>query len=462
MKRLALLLTIFIMALSVPLQASAASLYEVRKALKDNYYGELTGDIYDAQTINELMSMVKDPYTVYFTAEEYRQFFQSIEQQMVGIGVVIEANEKGVYISDVLNGGPASAAGLKAGDIITRVDNISLVGMSINNAVQYITGPENTSVTLTILRTDGTTNTLTLIRKTIQSPNVVSSLLYGNVGYIYLASFSDTAAKEVSDAIGQLKKAGATRFIFDIQKNGGGYVDTAIDMISLFPNAVNAFELIDNSGRYIYSISDSMSTEARYYNKFPQQVALLIDGGSASASEMTAAAVKDQQLAKIYGKTSYGKGLMQNIEGFQDGSALKVTSAEFRSPNGHVINKVGVKPDNETATPIQAAHFDLVKAQLKNYKALPALTDVPTTKTFTISFSKDVQASTVTNNIELVALGGQKIEISKAVKGSKITVTPATALLPGAQYALIVHPTMKDTKGKALKAGTYMQITVAK
>lgn len=462
LKRFALILTVLFIALSVPLQASAASLYEVRQAVKNYYYGEVNGDLYDAQSIEELMQMIKDPYTVYFTQEEYRQFFQSIEQETVGIGVVIETHEKGVYITDVLANGPASSAGLKSGDIITHADSVSLVGMDLSSAVSYITGNENTSVTLTILRNDGSSNTVTLVRKTIQSPNIVSSLLYGNVGYIHLASFSKNAAKDVSNAIGNLKKQGASKFIFDLQNNGGGYVDTAIDIISLFPNAKNAFVLLDVDGITTFSVKDNMSYIARSYHKFPTDVSLLINGASASASDMTAGAVKAQKLGTIYGSTSYGKGLMQELIEFRDGSALKVTTAEFRTPNGNVINKIGIKPDVVTRTPIETAHFDIIKSQLTKFKELKPLQNVPQNKTFTITLSKDVNVKSVANAIELVKLGGQKINITTKVVGSKITVTPKQSLTADSQYILVVHPTIKNTQGKALKTGSFLHITVAK
>lgn len=461
MRKLALIFTVLFMALSVPLQASAASLYEVRQILKNEYYGEIDGDIYDAQSIEELMKMMKDPYTVYMTKEQYIQFNQSIEQEIVGIGISIDEHEKGVYISEVFNNGPAQSAGLKPGDIITHADGTSLAGMPLNNAVTYITGAENTSVSLTILRADGSSNELSIIRKTIQMPNVVTSLLAGNVGYIYLASFSENGAKEISNAIGNLKKQGATSFIFDLQNNGGGVVDTAIDIISLFPNAVKAFMLHDAAGIDAVNVN---SNRTRYYNKFPssKHVSLLINGGSASASDMTAAAVKDQKLAKIYGSTSYGKGLMQGMYLFRDGSALKVTIGEFRSPNGSVINNVGVEPDVETKTAIQDAHFDLLKNNLSNYKELKSLTNVPTTKTFTVKLTHKADANSLQNAFELVMLGGQKVDVSTKITGTSISITPIEKLQPGAHYALIAHPTLKNVKGKTLKQGNYTKISVAK
>lgn len=462
MKKLSILVMIFIMALTVPLQASAASLYEIRKILREDYYGEFSGDIFDAQTIQELMSMVKDPYTVYFTSDEYRQFYQSIEQQTVGIGVVVNAHEKGVLVSEIISNGPAANAGIKAGDIITQANNVSLVGLPLNEAISHITGAENTTVSLQILRADGSTQSLSIVRKTIQTPNIVSSLLHGNVGYIYLASFSDNGALEVSNAVRKLKQLGATSFILDLQQNGGGYVETAIDLMSLFPNAQNAFQLIDHSGTYLYTIEDEKTYGAKYYEKFTKDVAVLINSGSASASEMLAAAVKDEKLATLYGSKSYGKGSMQNIEPFRDGSALKVTIAEFRSPMGNKINQVGILPDVATATPIEAAHYDLMTKPLTNYKELPALKDVPTSKQFTITFSSAIDASTLPESIELIELGAQAVTIETTVTNNKVVITPTEPLQQSKQYALIVHPTIKNEKGKLLKAGKYMHITVAK
>lgn len=457
------LFSILILALSLPLQASAATLYDVRQSIKNFYYGEITGDIYDAQSIEELMSMIKDPYTVYYTKDEYIQFSQSIEQETVGIGVTVEEHEQGVYISGIINSGPAQKAGLAIGDIITHVNGTSVVGMPLSEAISYITGEPNTTVTLNLLRTNGSHQTVTIVRKSFQLPNTVSAMLYGNVGYISLATFSSTAAREVSKAIGSLKKSGAKEFILDLQNNGGGYVDVAIDIMSMFPNTKIAMNLHDKDGVTPISVTDYMSYEAKAYNKFPTgKVSLLINGASASASDMTAGAVKDQNAAKLYGTTSYGKGLMQSIEEYNDGSALKVTIAEFRTPKGDVINNIGIEPHVVTQTPIASSHFDIIKKSLTKHKELPSLTNVPKSKTFTLSLTKEVQANSVEKSIELVQLGGQKVDITTKVNGSKITITPVKPLDVGSQYTLIVHPTLKDAKGKTLKKGSYMHITVQK
>lgn len=461
MKKIFVLIPILLFSILYPLQASAASLSEVRSYVKNNYYGDINGDIYDATTINELMGML-DPYSVYFTKDEYSSFFQSIENETVGIGVVVSPHAKGVLVSQVIDGGPAAKAGLKAGDIITMANGVSLAGLSSDQAVNYIKGSEGTAVVLKVQHEDGSEDTYNLVRQTIQIPNVTSQLLYGNVGYIYMSSFSENGAKEVSNALKALKAKGAKQFIFDLRDNGGGYVTTAIEVISLFPKAKYAFYQHDANGVYLIEVADYLSYAASQYSKFSGNTSLLINGFSASASDMTAGAVKDQKLAKIYGSTSYGKGLMQTVDTFRDGSAIKLTIAEFRTPKGNIINKVGIKPDVETTTPLEAAHRDMITANLLGYKQMTSLTNVPTTKTFTVALSKNAATTVDANAIELVQLGGKNVAVTTKVNDSKISVTPVSKLEAGAQYMLIVHPKIKSPEGKLMKHGYYVDISVAK
>ena len=461
MKKIALLVSAIVFAFIVPLQTYAASLSEVRSYVKNNYYGDINGDIYDASTIDELMNML-DPYSVYYTEEQYNDLIYSLNNELIGIGIVVDIHEQGVYIAEVLKDGPAYTAGLQIGDIITHADGVSLAGMPLSNALNYIKGAVNTVVQLKVLHKNGSTQSHSLTRKVIKVSTVEQELLYGNVGYIYLSSYTEDAGQLVSNAINNLTKAGATHFIFDIRDNGGGYVNAALDIISLFPNAVNGFLQLDAGGKYLITLNDYLQPYAKRFSKFTANTSLLINGNSASASDMTAGAVKDQNLAKIYGSTSYGKGLMQTIDTFHDGSAIKLTIAEFRTPNGNVINKTGIKPDVETQTPLEDAHFDAITSRLAKYKSVQSLANVPTSKTFTVTLSDNVSSSITNDSIEFVQLGGSKVEIQTKVQNNKINVTPTKPLQAGAQYVLIVHPTIKNSKGKKLASGSYMHITVAK
>lgn len=435
----------------VPVSASASPLNEVKSYVESFYVGEIEGDLQNAASVEQVIDML-DPYSAYFTAEEFEEFLNSIEMTSIGIGVVIEEHDKGIYIVDVIQGASAEQAGIAIGDIITQIDGKSTVQMTTSQASSLILGAENTSVTLTVLKPNGQSVTKTIVRKPFSLPNVYSRMLYGNVGYIALASFSTDAAGLIKKAIRELTNNGATSFILDLQNNGGGYVSAAEEVIGLFPNAKEAYAYEDASGSYIIR-------SKRQSVQFPKDTRVLINRYSASASEMTAAALADQKAAILYGEKSYGKGTMQSFYELSDGSYLKLTMARFSGPSTTTINQVGVKPHIEApGNAAYKAHYDAVEAAFPAYKELASLKDVPTNKTFTVNFNHDL--STVpADAIDLVQLGGEKIEADLEIQGSKVLVKPKQALTSGGHYMLVVHPSIKGTDS-TMKKGSYLYITV--
>lgn len=453
MKKFVPFLLSLLIVLTLPLQTLAATLDDVISIVESDYVGDIKGNLNNAKSIDDVIEML-DPYSAYFTAEEYQAFMNSVDLKTVGIGVVIEKNEKGILIVDVIENGSAKQYGIEAGDIITAIDGKSTVDISTEEAQTLILGEENTKVELTVLKKDGTTTHIELTRQSFSLPNVTKELLYGKVGYIALSSFSEDGAKLVKEAYNDLVAQGATSFILDLQYNGGGYVSTAEELIGLFPNAPYAYKLK-------YSTGSEMVRAINQEVKFPKNTRLLVNRYSASASEMTTAAVIDQDAAIVYGEQTYGKGTMQGFYQFQDGSVLKLTVGEFFGPKGTVVKNVGLTPDIvTTSNPIYQAHFDSIVANLSNYKKLPSLENVPTTKTFKVTFNKGIQQNITENAVELVELGGDKVEVSLKATNNQLEVKPVEPLKAGAQYILIFHPTVKDTNSKTLKAGQYLHITV--
>lgn len=452
-KRLSLLL-FFILCLTLPFTAFAAPLDEAKQIVKDNYVGDVSGDIDQAATVQELMNML-DAYSTYFTPDEFDAFINSVELTSVGIGVVIEKVDAGIKITELINGGSAKSAGLLAGDIITAVDGISLTALTADQASSLIKGKENTTVSLTILREDGSILTKTLIRKAFSLPNVTTKLLYGNVGYISLSSFSNDTASLISNAIRELKGKGAQSFILDLQNNGGGYVTAAEQLIGMFLNAKNAYKLKENSGT-------SMVRALKQSVTFPENTKVLVNKLSASSSEMTVAALLDQKAALLYGQTTYGKGSMQAFYELEDGSYLKLTVGHFYGPADTKINEVGVKPNVQTiSNPLFQAHYDAISANLVNYKQLPTLKNVPLNKTFTINFSKQLASATDPNSVLLVELGGETVTMTVKQVGQKLIITPTKPLIAGKEYALIIQPKIANAKGQTLKKGAYLHVTTS-
>lgn len=445
-------LLFFILCLTIPFTVLAAPLDEAKQIVKENYVGTINGNINRATNIEQLMNML-DPYSTYFTVEEFEEFINGVELTSVGIGVVIEKVEKGILITEVIEGGSAKSAGLKAGDIITEVDSMSTPPLTIDQASSRIKGAENTTVSLTILREDGTISKKNLTRKVFSMPNVETKILYGNTGYISLNSFSNDTASLVSKAIRDLKNIGAKSFIFDLQNNGGGYVTAAEQLIGMFPNAIYAYKITEATGT-------SNVRAIKQSSKFPADTKLLINKFSASSSEMTAAALSDQKSAILYGQATYGKGSMQAFYELEDGSFLKLTVGHFYGPNGTRINEVGVKPHIKTVSnPLFKAHYDTIASNLSNYKEISALKNIPLDKTFKINFSNNLAKSIDTASIELVELGGNIVETSYKVSGKQLLVTPKKELSAGKEYALIIHPKVKGEKGNKLKTGIYLHIT---
>ncbi len=453
MKRIAPMLLALTLSLILPLNTFAATLDDVKSIIKKEYVGEINGDLSSAKSIDEVIDML-DPYSDYFTKEEYEAYTRSVQMESVGIGVVIEKHEKGILIVDVIETGSAHASGFERGDIITKINGNSTTDMSVEQAQTLMLGQENSIVEIEILKKNGLSVKEHLKRQSFSMPNVDSKLLYGNVGYISISSFSDDAADRVAEAYTMLLSQGATSFIVDLQNNGGGYVLTAEKLIGMFPGATYAYKikLATNTG-LVRAKQQAVS--------FPTKTRLLVNRYSASASEMTAAALLDQHSAILYGEPTYGKGTMQAFYELSDKSILKLTVGEFFGPNGTIVKKVGVEPNIKTATnPLYQAHYDSIVENLKNYKELPSLLNVPTTKTFNVNFNKVINGKVDPSTIKLVELGGSEIKVSLKALEKQILVTPDSPLQKGKEYVLIVKPSIKGLKGKSMKNGFHIKITV--
>jgi len=431
----------------------AAPLEEAKSIIQHVYVGEVNGDIEKAATIGQLVNML-DSYSDYYTYEEFMALTNAIDQKDVGIGVVVEQVDEGILIVNALENGSAYEANIQAGDIITHVNGISIKGYSTLDATSLIKGTAGTKVTLDLKKTDGTFYTKTLTRKAFSVPVVTSSLLYGNIGYISLSSFSENGAHEVKKAAIKLQQQGAKSFIIDLQNNTGGYVTTAQQLISLFPYTPLAY--LEKQKTKVLNIK----TLSLNY-KLPGISRILINRYSASASEMVAASVIDQQAATVYGERSFGKGTVQGFYSLPDGSILKLTQAEFVGPNNTKINKVGVRPHIETkSNPIFRAHLDAITEQFNNYKQLKSFTNVPSTKTFTLTFNKTITSTIPESAIELVTLGGNTVDINIEKKDAQLIITPKEPLKNRGEYVLIVHPNQFTGDNKQLKKGYYSHITV--
>ncbi|MFO7154134.1 MAG: S41 family peptidase [Caldicoprobacter oshimai] len=304
--------------------------------LKRYYAGEVSEDVLMADDIEDAIKALGDPYSAYMSPQEYRAFIESIEMELVGIGVSVEKASDGLVITSVFRGSGAEEAGLRPGDVIVQADGVDLRDMDLSQAIMYIRGEENTSVSLTVKRGESTFS-VKVLRKRISLPTVEWDLIDG-VGYIRVLSFGDDTPAQFKRALEEVKAAGARGLIVDLRGNGGGYLQSAVDMIGYFVGAKPATLVhVKSEGRYyIFSESDHL---------VDMPVLVLVDGYTASASELFAGALQDYGRAGLIGSNTYGKGSIQWIFPLSDGSMLKLTVGYFYTPSGKQINGVGLKPD---------------------------------------------------------------------------------------------------------------------
>ena len=318
--------------------AADGPLAEVRSLLQDNYVDPVSGDVLSAPTVADMLSKLGDPHTVYFSQAEYQNFLNSLEQTFSGIGVRIDIVPEGVLIQSVLKGAPAEQAGLQAGDIITEAAGQALAGLSGEQAVSILRGPDGSQVTVKVKRRDSVLN-FTVSRARIEDPTVTGKLLDGHIGYISISSFASVTPQVFAGVVGDLRNQKADSWIIDLRDNPGGYLSSAIDLAGYFIGNNVAVQVKDRT--------DPM----QYYNApyhglvLDDPIIFLVNENSASASEILTAAVKDYKKAVVVGTKTYGKGTVQSMFGLSDGSVLKMTIARFYSPNGVSNDKAGILPN---------------------------------------------------------------------------------------------------------------------
>jgi carboxyl-terminal processing protease len=325
----------------LPRSLNYASVNQIYDSLRQNYDGKLSeGQILDGLK-HGLAEATNDPYTEYFTAKEAKAFNGQLQGiSLTGIGAQLDQDDQGhIVVMSPLDGSPASSAGLKAKDIIVTIDGKSTAGMSVNDAVNKIRGPKGSKVSLGILR-GSQPLTFTITRDTISVPTASGKILSGNVGYLQVSQFSSDTFSLVQQAVTNFQQHGVKKVVLDLRDDPGGEVDTAQDIASLWlPDGT----MIMQEKRGSAVVDNYRATGDDPLHGMPTVV--LVNNGSASASEITALALRDNHAATIIGEKSYGKGVVQSVIPFSDGSELKVTIAKWYSPNGTSINKKGITPD---------------------------------------------------------------------------------------------------------------------
>lgn len=315
---------------------------EYLKALLNQYYiGEIDESAMQEGVYKGLIASVDDPYTVYYTQKEYEKIIESTKGSFQGIGVTVMANkaDNTILIVSVIDNSPAYEAQLRPGDKIIKVNGEEVYGDKLDAAVSVMRGKEGTSVKVTIYR-ESTNETLDMdiTRRTIEDVTVKSEMLDNNIGYLKLTGFEEVSFNQFKKAYDELNSAGQKGMILDLRFNGGGQLTTAQDIADLLvPEGPIVYIEEKGKEKKVSKVSDA--------NKIEVPLVVLVNGYSASASEVLTGAIKDYNVGKVVGTKTFGKGIVQTVLSIGDGSGVKITSAKYYTPSGVCIHDIGIEPD---------------------------------------------------------------------------------------------------------------------
>lgn len=321
------------------------TLFEVRNDIEKLYDGEIDDKALAENATKSMTETLGDPYTVYMNSEEFEKYMESNSGSFIGIGVYITVVDDKVTVSGLVEGGSAEKSGIKAGDIIQKVDGED-IGNDINKAVSLITGKEEKTLSITIERAEEGTFVVNVKRAKVETISVDGEMVSNDIGYIRLKNFNKNSSSQFSKKLDELTNSGMKGLVLDLRGNGGGYLDEAIKIASEFiPNGEIVTYTIDKYDNKIVHKSIGNSV-----HDIP--ITILIDGNSASASEVLTGALRDYGIAKTVGVTSFGKGIVQEIFPLNSGDGgLKVTVSKYYSPNGINIHGTGIIPDYNVEIP---------------------------------------------------------------------------------------------------------------
>ena len=315
---------------------------EVYKIIENTYIEEYDKDKLREGMIKGMVDALDDPYSVYYNEEEYAEMMESSSGQFEGIGAYLSQDPANMQVKVVrpIKNSPAEEAGIIAEDIIVEVDGENVEGEDINVVVSKVRGPEGTKVNVGIYR-EGESEILyfDVTRAKIDEESVEWEMKEDNIGYIYISSFEDATGKQFVEGYDALIDEGMTSLIIDLRTNGGGYVDTSVEVADRLVKEGIIVSIKDRRG-LSYAYEDAGDDK---FIDIPCVV--LVDGNTASASEILTGCLKDYELVTIIGTKTFGKGIVQDVLPLGDGTGLKVTSAKYYTPNGENIHKIGIEPD---------------------------------------------------------------------------------------------------------------------
>ncbi|SHH26932.1 S41 family peptidase [Clostridium grantii] len=339
-------------------------LEEVKTLVKKYFVHEYSEEDFKVSTVDELIKNLNDPYTSYFTKQEYDEFINSLDNKFCGVGINVEMADEGVLVISVIEGSSAEEIGIESGDIIIKADDFELSNIAIEEAITKIRGEEGTSVHLYVKRGSEIFE-FDAIRKVLRNSTVTSKIFNDNIGYIGITTFGDETEKDFISSMNNLQDNNIEKLIVDLRYNPGGWMDSATDIAGYFVGYKNVLN-IEDKDKQVYKIYSK-----KYDKIFDKPVIFLINEYSASSSEILSAAVKDYGKAFFIGKTTYGKGVAQSLFSLSNGGFLKLTTLKFYSPMGNIIQDIGVKENFTVDNKIDSLYV----AILLNEESKENLTD---------------------------------------------------------------------------------------
>ncbi|WP_025648465.1 S41 family peptidase [Clostridium perfringens] len=316
---------------------------EVREMLYRWYDGEIDDSKLAEGAIKGMVSSLGDQYTYYMNEKEFSDFKEKSQGNYMGIGIQVAVKDGKIVVISPIQGGPAEKAGIKTGDIILKVNGEPVSGNELDKAVSMMKGTTKENIKLTLYREGKGEFDVDVMRDVIKTVNVKSEMIDGDIGYIEVLAFDEGTAKDFETQLKALEEKGMKGLILDLRGNPGGFMKECVDLVSNFvPKDKVIVSTIDKYGNKEESVSKGGIAQG-------MPLVVLIDGGTASASEIVAGAIRDYDLGTLVGTTSFGKGIVQvvldKIGQEKDGTALKVTISKYYTPNGENIHKKGIGPD---------------------------------------------------------------------------------------------------------------------
>ncbi len=322
--------------------ASTLKFFRALQIVKTRYVEDVPIDTLMTGAVKGMVGSLGDPHSIYMDPKMYKEFMIETEGSFGGVGIVIGVKDKMLIVVSPIEGTPGEKAGIKSGDQIIKIDGKDTKDMALDEAVNQIRGPEGTQVTLTIQRANEQIKDYTLIRSSIQIKTVAGKMLPENIGYIRISMFNENTGNDFIRTYQDLEKEGMKAIILDLRDNPGGLLEECVKVAAKFVPKGPVVSVVTRDGTRETHTSNLEAV------KYPAVV--LVNGGSASASEIVSGAIQDTGAGTLVGTKTYGKGSVQTIRPL-DGGAIKLTIAKYLTPNDRSINGVGIEPDVKVEIP---------------------------------------------------------------------------------------------------------------